>query len=241
MALIQNIQNVKSAADMAYDFLPGAMFDFVIRAQGGSGGGSGGNWMNRLGEALDAFGSAQTLTLKGAASPIATMDYGGETKYKKTNYPGNDVASAQIITTNNTPLRIHGILKDNELNGATATYYREQIEIFKKSKRALSIEWGQVAKDAIIEDANFQLHAHDEIEYDITFEIMADAGDGAFELDYKKPLRSAMSLIGKVGNSFAGVTSVFNSLPLGLDSKVLGKISSPMNRATGTANRVFKL
>jgi len=245
MALQRRLDKIGSIVDFASSFLPGAIYSFTVRPISAGGGGVSGI-PGRLGKifsgvnsALGAFGLGNAITLRGTAVPFQPMQYGYNTILKKTDYPGNPIPSAQIMVTNKEPLRIQGVWKDATLGGISAVSLMENFNSLWASKSPVAIEWGPVSKEAILFSMEFQVHRQDHIEFDITFEILSDAGDGAFSFDFKSPFRSVAGLIGVAKKSFDTALGTFNALPAGIGKGVVEKIGTPMNRAMLSAARIF--
>ena len=245
MALLRRLDKIGSIVDFSKSFLPGSTYTFTVRPIS-SGGGALSGISGRLGKvisgvnsALGAFGLGNAITLRGTAVPFQPMQYGYNTILKKTGYPGNPIPSAQIMVTNKEPLMIQGVSKDAQLGGISAVSLMEAFNSLWASKSPVAIEWGPVSKEAILFSMEFSVHRQDHIEFDITFEVLSDAGDGAFNFDFKSPFRSVAGLIGVAKKSFDATLGVFNSLPAGIGQSVVNKIGTPMNRAILSASRAF--
>ncbi len=113
---------------------------------------------------LELEGSRRQLVLKGRTKPYAGVEFPSETRSKVTYYPGNPVATQQILGPEFGPTDLEGMWKTRFLAGTgqnevevsgfdpidSAADLVRAFEELRRSANSLRVQWGPVVRFGIL-------------------------------------------------------------------------------------------
>lgn len=172
---------------------------------------------------VDAPG-ARTVELFGRALPYRPMAVGGTMRAQTDWYPGNPVATVQILGPEEKPITVKGMWKDRfirdttSVNSAIAKVNGVQVEdsyaLFvvidemRRQGRYIRLTWDLLIREGFIEEFVATFDRHEDIEWDLTFKVTSQGDTFApAVISSATDLTSSVSSWYKIRNSIADAAS----------------------------------
>lgn len=120
-----------------------------------------------------------TVVLGGRARPEPGVSWGGEQVFKKTVYPGNPVASVQMLSSNEMPTEMVGTWKDRFMRGAalhngeevqTAQQLVALFERMRAAGRLVRVNWFSQTRVGLIKEFTATFLRATDVQWEIAFE-----------------------------------------------------------------------
>jgi hypothetical protein len=131
-------------------------------------------------------GSRRSIELRNRALPYRPVAFPGEQRIKKTTYPGNPVATIQVLGPNEQPIELKGTWKtryvtnDARLSGfddiyvlgfpVTAEILSTAFERLRVGGNQISLTWGPIVRIGVITQFVPNFQRVEDIEWTLTFE-----------------------------------------------------------------------
>lgn len=125
-------------------------------------------------------GSRRSVELGGRALPERPVPAGGKLRFKKTWYSGNNVATLQVLGSEDSPTHIRGVWNDRFLADQVVTsgfetpeLARDVVNIFETMQRSgntIRFQWGDVVRMGIIAEFVPNWLREQDVEWSMMFE-----------------------------------------------------------------------
>lgn len=119
---------------------------------------------------------ADAIQLLGRFSPINSLDFGGEQRIVREEYPGSSEPTIQVLGPKETDVTIKCELRTNKFRGdaslrQAAQEYQELIDAMRLRGNLVQIVMGEWMRYGFIKATKFKLYTLQKIDAEITFEI----------------------------------------------------------------------
>ena len=125
-------------------------------------------------------GAQRVVALGGRALPERPLPAGAALRFKKTWYPGNNVATLQVLGAEERETNLRGVWNDRFIGGEVATagfetpeLARDLVRIFEtlaRSGNALRFQWGDVVRMGILAEFDPHWLRETDVEWTMRFE-----------------------------------------------------------------------
>lgn len=126
-------------------------------------------------------GTRRKIVLTGRSLPYRGVGFGQRVRTKVTRYPGNPVATQQILGPEDKDTSIHGMWKDRYIQGTVlvdgdpnqVTTAQEMVDLINDVQRAsnlLRVQWYSTVRSGIITDFEPSYDRTQDVHWSITFE-----------------------------------------------------------------------
>lgn len=210
------------------------------------------------------------IQLVGRFAPLQPFEYGGEQRVVRDEYPGNSEPTVHVLGPKEGEQTIKGRMKTNKFRGTdgdlkslrkAAQQYAELIDAMRIRGNLVKIELGEWTRYGFIIKTRFRLYTLQDIEYEITFDIVGFNPPKGWiltqssNIDVVKPNKEITK---KAAEILANAQKIPNSMPLSAADILNNAISdiadaikkvtdftdgiiNDANKLVGSANRAIGL
>lgn len=128
-----------------------------------------------------ALRNADRIQLAGRFMPLQPFEYGGEQRVVRDEYPGSSEPTMHVLGPKEGPMTVKGRMKTNKFRGSdndlaiyrqAAKQYAGLIDAMRIRGNLVRLQLGEWVRYGIITKSVFRLNTLQNIEYDISFDII---------------------------------------------------------------------
>lgn len=191
-------------------------------------------------------GSTGVIKLVGRFAPHQPFEFGGEQRIVREEYPGSSEPTVHVLGPKEGPITIKGRMKTNKFRGAdgdlttlrqAAQEYQELIDAMRIRGNLVFIQLGDWYRYGFIEKSNFRLYTLQDIEYDITFDIVGFNKPNGWRVVISKDIE-IIKPSKDVTNAAAAALAAAQNIPSSMPLSAADIINNAINDIAGAIKQV---